>query len=389
MKKIILLFCALALIVSCTEQPYYEIPLNSDGTVYLTGVPVATSPGISTLDGGFTVTATFVSAKAGDVMNVELLQLQDVAGSATKQLLPMAGTQQTVSVGSDMKATVTYTRAVAMLAKATDYVTVVFNGDTDYAKLRVNMVAATTVTKPKVGTKEIDVARTSEVANFNVTIAPKEAAYTGTLVVEMKNGVNDPLVELAGSPFAMASPILVPISGDDFAVGKDTAYFVFTATVGSYVDEITYKVIVRDPYFYLKKTATINLNKGRYLFANTECTEDADTAHIALVNTGSLVLQGGSAWLTAGNTIEFVPTTIAEYDKNNSTTAKATFDAVVVPATFADPSVGGAWIYKIVNGPDPEDVYYGMFKATAVVPGASVTIEYRIGDQYAHLLVIK
>lgn len=41
----------------------------------------------------------------------------------------------------------------------------------------------------------------------------------------------------------------------------------------------------------------------------------------------------------------------------------------------------------IVKGGAPEDVYYGMMKMTSVIPGVSVTCEYRIGDQYAHFLV--
>lgn len=395
MKKIILLLCALALIVSCTEQPYYEIPLNSDGTVYLTGIPVATSPGISTLDGGFTVTATFVTAKAGDVMAVELLQLQTVPNQANKQLLPMAGTQQNVTVGAGLTASVTYTRATAMLAKADDYVTVVFNGATDYAKLKVSMVPATTVTKPMVGTKTVDVARTSEVAYFNVTIAPKEAAYTGTLAVKMKNGLKDPFVDVVGTPFAMASPILVPISGDDFAVGKDTAYYVFTATKGTYVDEITYRVIVRDPYFYLKKTNTMTLgaNDALDLLTNTgtKTSTAVGAADVKVIVSISSLLQvsGGANWLAASgdNTISFVPCDKALYDKNNSTDAITAYNAGT-PVTVADPNVG-YYIYKATNGTGTEDTYYGMMKFTGSVPGATVTLEFRVGDQYAHLLVIK
>ena len=76
MKKIILLLCALVLIVSCTKQKYYEIPRDANGNVILTGISSTTTTGISTLDGSFSVTATFATAKAGDVMDVELLQLQ-------------------------------------------------------------------------------------------------------------------------------------------------------------------------------------------------------------------------------------------------------------------------------------------------------------------------
>jgi len=391
MKKIILLLCALVLIVSCTKQKYYEIPRDANGNVILTGISSTATTGISTLDGSFSVTATFATAKVGDVMDVELLQLQiPSTGGTTKQLLPMAGTQKQVTVGSDMKATVTYTRAEAKMTIATDYVTVIFNGVTDYANARVNMIPATTVSKPKVSGNEVDVARTSETAYFNVTVVPKAGAYAGTLTAKRKNGKNAAYVTVTGSPFTGAQPFLVPISGTDFAVGKDTMYYSFTAVSGSYTDEILTTIIVRDPYFYLKKTATLALggsSAGRNLLINAAVAENAATANIAV--SGSLILKGGSAWLAAGKTIQFVPSTLAMYDANNSANTIAAFIAGV-PAITADPIAGvGVYIFKIVNGPAVTDVYYGMMKMTSVLPGVSVTFEYRIGDQYAHLSVIQ
>ncbi len=391
MKKIISLSCALVLIVSCTKQPYYEIPRDANGNVILTGISSTTTTGISTLDGSFSVTATFATAKVGDVMGVELLQLQiPPTGGTTKQLLPMAGTQKTATVGSDMKATVTYTRAESLLTKATDYVTVIFNGATDYAKVKVDMVPATSVSGPKVSGKEVDVARTLETAYFNVTVIPKEAAYAGTLSAKRKNGKNAAWVNVTGSPFSGVQPFLVPISGTDFVAGKDTMYYSFTSLSGSYTDEILTTIIVRDPYFYLKKTAMLTLggsSAGRNLLINAAVAENAATANIAV--SGSLILKGGSAWLAAGKTIQFVPTTIAIYDANNSTNTIAAFNAGVASIT-ADPIAGvGVYIFKIVGGPAVTDVYYGMMKISTVLPGVSVTFEYRIGDQYAHLSVIK
>ena len=261
---------------------------------------------------------------------------------------------------------------------------------TDYAKARVDMVPATTVSKPKVSGKEIDVARTSETAYFNVTVVPKAGAYTGNLVAKRKNGKNAAWVTVAGSPFTGAQPFLVPISGTDFAVGKDTMYYSFTAVSGSYTDEILTTIIVRDPYFYLKKTATLALggsSAGRNLLINAAVAENAATANIAV--SGSLILKGGSAWLAAGKTIQFVASTLAMYEANNSTNTIAAFIAGV-PTITADPIAGvGVYIFKIVNGPAVTDVYYGMMKMTSVLPGVSVTFEYRIGDQYAHLSVIQ
>jgi len=391
MKKIISLLCALVLIVSCTKQSNYEIPLNADGTVYLTGISSTTTTGISTLDGEFSVTATFATAKVGDVMNVELLQLQiPQSGGTTKQLLPMAGTQKTVTVGSDLKATITYTRAEAILEKAGDFVSVVFNGDTDYAKQRVDIVAATTVSKPKVSDIEVDVARTSETAYFNVTVVPMSGTYIGNLVVKRKNGAKDSWVNITGSPFSGTQPFLVPISGNDFAAGKDTMYYSFTATSGAYTDEITSTIIVHDPYFFLKKTATLVLggsSAGRNLLINADVAENDATAIIGV--SGSLLIKGGSAWLAAGNTIGFVPTTLAMYTANNSTNAIAAYDAGV-PVGSADPIAGeGCYIFKFVNGPNSEDVFYGMLKVTSVLTNTSVSFEYRIGNMYAHLAVIQ
>ena len=390
MKKIILIISVLISIVSCTKQDYYEIPTDANGKILLTGNSSTTTTGISSLDGSFSVIATFATAKVGDVMEVELLQLQLPSnGGTTKQLLPMAGTQKTVTVGSDMKATVTYTRAEAKLNVPTDYVTVVFNGATDYAKQKVEMVPATTVSKPKVSTKEVDVARTGETAYFNVTISPKAETYSGTLVAKRKNGKNDAWVNVAGSPFTGAQPLMVPISGTDFAAGKDTMYYSFSATSGAYTDEVTSTIIVRDPYFFVKKSGKLTVggsSAGLNLVKNTAVAETDANAQIAV--SGNLILKGGSAFLAAGKSISFVPTTSAVYEANNLTNTISAFNAGAATTT-ADPIVGtGIYIYKVVNGSLASDVYYGIIKMTSVVPGTSVSFEYRIGDQYAHLLVL-
>lgn len=392
MKKIISLLLLLVLIVGCTKEDLFDVPKDASGKVIFTTISSTTTTGVSTLDGQFSVTATLPNAKSGDVMNVECLQLQiPPSGGASKQLLPLSGTQKTATVGADLKATITYTRAEAKLNAAGDYVTVVFNGKTDYAKQRVDMVPATSSTKPKVTGKEVDVARTPETAFFNVTVAPKLAAYTGTLVVKRKNGNKAPLVDVTGSPFSGAQPFLVPISGTDFAVGKDTMIYTFTSTSGSYTDVLSYTVIVRDPYFYLKKTAiTMTLggsSAGRNLLNNSAVAANNANAIIA-IDAGSLIIHGGSAWAVGGKAITFVPSTLALYDKNNSSEAITAF-AAGTPAATADPIAGsGVYIFRIVRGPNPTDVLYGMIKITSVIPGVSITFEYRIGNQYAHLAVI-
>lgn len=390
MKKIILFLFALVLIVGCSKQPYFEIPRDSSGKVILTGISSSTTTGISVLDDQFTVTATFSTAKVGDVMKVELLQLQTPTGSTANQLLPLAGTQKQATVGADMKATVTYTRAEAKLSKVGDYVVVTYAGATDYAKQRVDMIPATTVSKPRVSGKDVDVARTSETAYFNVTVVPKSGPYTGNLVAKRKNGKNSAWVNFGGT-FTGTQPFLVPISGTDFAAGKDTMYYSFSSNSGAYTDEVLTSIIVRDPYFFLKKSTMLTLGSatsaGDNMLINASVSESDLTANIAVSN--SLLLKGGSAWLAAGNSIQFVPTTLAMYAANNSNNAIAAF-AAGVQATTADPITGeGVYIFKIVNGTADTDVYYGMLKITNVVPGVSVSFEYRIGNLYAHLSVVR
>lgn len=390
MKIYISILCVLFLIFSCTKQDYYEIPTDANGNVLLTGVSSSTTTGISTLDGEFSVTALFATAKSGDVMKVELLQLQDPpGGGTTKQLLPMAGTQKDVTVGSDLKATVTYTRAEAKMTKEGDYVTVVYNGATDYAKLRVDMVYATSATNPKVGDIAIDVARTPETAYFEISVDPKASTYNGNLVAKRKNGTNGTWVDVSGSPFTGSQPFMVPISGNDFAAGKDTMFYSFVSSVGSFSDEINTTIIVRDPYLYLKRSATLEMggsSAGRNLLVNAAVAENDPMAMVAI--SGSLLIHGGSAYLTAGKTIEFVPGTAALYDLNNATNIKAAYSSGT-PTVSADPVAGEYFIFKAVVGPNTEDVFYGMIKLKSVIPGSSVSFEYKIGDQYAHLLVIE
>jgi len=399
MKKIISLLLLLGLIVSCTKDKLFDVPRDANGNVIFTTISSTTTTGVSALDAQFTVTATLPNAKAGDVMNVECLQLQVPVGSTstTKQLLPLAGTQKTATVGADLKASITYTRTEAKLNNIGDYVTVAFNGVTDYAKQKVDLVPSVSSSKPAVTKSatsivELDVARTTETAYFNVKVSPKSAAYTGTLVAQRKNGKNAAWVPVTGSPFANASTFLVPISGTDFAVGKDTMYYSFKATMGSITEELLpAAIVVRDPYFYLKKTGvTLALggsSAGRNMLTNTAVAENNATANIAV--SGSLILKGGSVWQTGGKSINFVPSTLAMYDGNSTTNTIAAYNAGT-PVSTADPIAGaGVYIFKIVNGVAPADVYYGMIKVTSVLPGVSVTMEYRIGDKYAHLAVIK
>ena len=384
------LICSLALIAGCTKQEYYNIPVDANGHAVITQVATVTSSGISTLDDQFTVNATFPNAKAGDVMKVELLQLQvPPQGGTATQLLPLAGTLREATLGSDLKASVTYTRSEAKMNVSGNTVTVTFAGKTDAAKLTVNMVQATSVGGLQFGGKEVNLIRSAGTAFFEVKVAPKLAAYTGSVIVQRKNGANAPWVNV-GSFASLAS---VPVSGDDFAIGKDTMYYSFVAQKGIYADQITTQIIANNPYFFLKKTTgTLSLvtsaQGGLNLLVGSSVTADATTAIIS-VSGGSLIVKGGAAWAVSGKSITFVPSTIAMYDNNNSADAITAY-AAGTPAAIADPANGeGVFIFKIITGIASSNVYYGMIKVGTIVPGVSVSFEYRIGNIYPHVLVIK
>jgi hypothetical protein len=385
MKRIIFILLVIALIDSCKKDTY-NIPKDSSGDAELTSNSSASSAGITTLDGSFTVTGTFPNAKSGDVMNVELLKLQTTATSTTTQLLPLSGSQKTATVSSDLTASITYTRSEAGLSESGDYVVVSFKGETDYVQKTVSMADATTVSGPAVSGTSIDIARTSEVAYFTATVDPSADSFSGNFVVKRKNGTSDSWQTVTTSG---TNPYLIPISGSEFATGKDTMFYTFTATQGSYTDEIAETIIVRDPYFFYKRSATLTVGStdAENLLKNTSIASTDANATIAA--SSSLILGGGSAWLAAGHTIQFVPTTAAMYTENNSNNAIAAFNAGTPTSTISPIEGTGVFIFKIVNGTADSDVYYGMIEVTSVVPGTSVTFEYRIGNQYAHLSVIE
>ena len=395
MKKIILLtsICVLALLVGCSKQDYYNVPLGSDGRALITQISKATSTGITVLDPSFTVDITFATAKAGDVMVAEIVQLRlptaAEGGGTTKQLLPLAGSKKNVTVGADLKASVTYTRAEANLVTVGDYVKVTFSGATDSGIQRVDLVGATTVGAPILKKKAITLMRIPDVAWIYNKVKPA-ATYTGTVAVTMKNGANEPWVNVGTGTFAGTDSI--PVSGADFAAGKDTMFYKFVATQAGYTETTTTKVIVQNPTFLFKRSAvTLTVaaaTGGRNLLTNASIKADSSLAMLAI--DGSLVLQGGSVWdAVAGNSIEFVPTTKAKYDAGRSDVAMTDFAAVTPVGTIDTKVAPSYYIFKMVKGAAVTDVYYGMIYITGIVPSTSATIEYKIGNQYEHLLTIK
>lgn len=391
-RNMALTLVSVAFITSCTEQPYWEIPKDANGNAIITQVSKTTSPGITVLDDGFTITAYLPNAKPGDVMKAELVKPQvpswDPDGAT--QILPVQGSKKELTVDPDLNVSVFYSKEEATLAEIGDYVTVTLAGQTESGILRINMKSAFKVSQPKFGDEAVTIIRTPEVANFEVKVDPANTDYTGDLVAKRKNGANGTWVDVPGGPFSGGPEYQIPISGSDFAA-SDTMYYSFVATAGDNTEEYTTSVVVIDPYFFLQKKGVVltpgGASAGRNLLNNAAVAETAPAATIAAaLSSGSLVLQAGSGFT---GTIEFVPSTEAAFTANKAADAKADF-AAGTPSATADPAAGeGVYIYKLVNGPNPEDVYYGMLMVTNVVPGSSVTLTYRIGDQYAHLSAIE
>jgi hypothetical protein len=375
----------ISLLQSCSKQEYVNIPKNADGSALITTVASTTNTGITTLDDGFTVTATLPNAKAGDVMTTELLAQQIPAGGSAYQLLPITGTQKTVTVGSDLKAAVTYTRAQALLVNPNDVVTVTYAGKTESALTSIALTKATSVKGPLYATKAVNIYRNAGAAYFDVTVSPKAAAYTGTVTVLKKNGI-----ALAWSSASYAYGTQVPISGDDYAVGKDTMYYAFVSKVGNYSDTVKMTVFANDPLFQLTKSGTMALGAttgGVNMLDNSAVAASTSDKAIIGVTAASLQITAGAAWAAvSGNSISFVPSTTAVYDANKSEAIKALFDAGTASATI-DPIAGvPVNIFKIVNG---ANTYYGILKITSVVPGTSVAYEYKVGNTYAQLAILK
>lgn len=375
----------ISLLQSCSKQEYVNIPKNADGSALITTAASTTNTGITNLDASFSVTATLPNAKAGDVMTTELLAQQIPAGGSAYQLLPIAGTQKTVTVGSDLKASVTYTRAQGLLVNPGDAVYVTYAGKTESALTSLTLGKATTVKGPLYATKAVNIFRNAGAAYFDVTVSPKASSYTGSVTVYKKNGI-----ALPWSSASYAYGTKVPISGDDYAVGKDTMYYAFVSSVGSYADTVKMTVFANNPLFQLTKSGTMALGAatgGVNILDNSAVAASTSDKAVIGISAASLQITAGAAWAAvSGNSISFVPSTSAIYSANNSEDIKALFDAGTSSATI-DPIAGMPInIFKIVIG---ADTYYGILKITSVVPGTSVAYEYKIGNTYAQLAILK
>ena len=138
------LIFAIALMMSCTDQPYFDIPYDDNGNVIFSELSVIESDGVTTADASFTIDCLFPSAKSGDVMTATVLKQQvpswDPGGAL--QLLPLAGSEKSITVGGDLRTSVTYTKAEAGLVNVGDNITVVFSGATDSGIISITLAAA-------------------------------------------------------------------------------------------------------------------------------------------------------------------------------------------------------------------------------------------------------
>jgi len=134
---------AIAIMIGCTKQPYYDIPYDENGNVYITKISKVTADPVTVGQTSFTINCYFPNAKSGDVMKATVLQQQVPSWNPTgaKQLLPIAGSEKSITVGSDFKTSVTYTLTEANLLKVGDAITVTFSGATDSGIISITLKA--------------------------------------------------------------------------------------------------------------------------------------------------------------------------------------------------------------------------------------------------------
>lgn len=393
MKKI-KLHVALGIIligISCTKQPYYHIPVDNNGNVAITDVSSATSNGITTLDSKFTVSAFFPNAKEGDTMTSELLKPQTPPGGGADQLLPLSNTQKQIVLGSDLQATVSYTREEAKMTAPGDFVRVTFSGRTASGQVEIKMEQATTVVGPEFDGNGIDLMRNAGDVFFDIDVQTNSGAYGGHVIAKMKNGNNASWINIGTGTFSL--PARIPISSKDFQLGKDTMYYSFVVKNGEFADSITRTVVVQPPSFFFTHSGSLSLTNvalGGLNLLNDSAVKASDNHAILSIskNKGALILTAGTAWSEEGKSISFVSADQMVYDNNNSVAAMDTFDAGTSVLQVKPVEGEGIYIFKIVNGPDPADVLYGMIKITEVIPGKSVDLEYRIGNRYSQLAIL-
>jgi hypothetical protein len=140
LKALIFISAVLVIAVIGCNQPYYHIPMkNGKPDITQLSTTAVTPDPVTTNDSKFTVTATLPNAQEGDQMTAQILKKQVPKGGGSKQWLPVNGTKKQVPVGSDLKASATFTRKAAQLKNPGDEVKVVFSGKHDSAQMDITL----------------------------------------------------------------------------------------------------------------------------------------------------------------------------------------------------------------------------------------------------------
>ncbi len=127
-------------VVSC-EQPYFEIPTDKNGQPIITEISttsVSPSP-VTTSDSKFSITAYLPNAHEGDKITAQCLNKQVPENGGKEGFLPISGTEKDLTVGSNLKVTVSYSRSEAKLTNVGNVVLVVFSGKTASAQKKITL----------------------------------------------------------------------------------------------------------------------------------------------------------------------------------------------------------------------------------------------------------
>lgn len=387
---IITSFILVLALIGC-DQPYYHVPTDANGDPIITDIGKTTSKGITMLDSKFTVNTYLPNAHEGDTMKVQLLQPQVPENGGEKELLPLEGTVKKITVDSDLKFSVSYTREEANLNKPGDFVRIVFGGETASNQMPIEMERAITTSVPQYKGIEVNPTRLAGTAYFTVKVQPKTGTYNGsTLTVKGKNGVDGRWKEIGKGDYNYSDSVMVPITGADFAISSDTMKYKFIAKRNGLTETLVKKIIIGDPVFFFEHSATLSLSNANQSGINLltgDYVQASNNKAVLTINTnndGALVLKGGAAWTSAGNSISFVASDQAMYSNNNPKDAKQAYNAGSAKSEVALGSGSKVFIFKI-NSSQSSVPYYGVLNISNISIGESVMFSYRIGNLYEQL----
>ena len=370
------------LIISCSKEPIFDIPLDENGEPIITQVSESSTEGVTGLDNEFTVNIKFPNSSPGNEVHVEVL----------KELQLVEGSEKTISLDGDLKSSVTYTRAEAKLEKINEQVLVLFYDKTekmDSKDQSVTLHYATNISEvPEVLGNVVNIMHIDDTAWFFVEVEPITFEYTGDVDVTWKRNNEDVWNEL-GSYEVSNGSAAVPVNGYMFEQ-EDNIYYSFVTEKEGNQEIIERSFIVSKPQFFKERSTILKVESvdptlaGKNLLTDAYL-EDKDNSMISI--TDDFHLEGGSAWLGQGNAIEFVSSTGEMYSENNSSNAIDYFEGVSSETSINLMAEGNVYIFKITMADGEE--YYGMLKLTNLEYQKSISFDYLIGNMYEHLEAMK